>query len=129
MAVRREDGQIVNGPDELLGCWSCHFDRILNIQSQFNEETIKSLPASTEKSFLDEVPTLEEVLQAIKSLKSGKVGGSSGILPEMLIYSGKAMQERIHALVSCVWMGRSVPADWKHAEIIPILKKRRSEEL
>ena len=68
---------------------------------------------------------MAELASAVKKLKSGKAGGSSGILPEM-VKAGCCREEFLTALldlVHTVWEQWQVPRDWSDAILIPIPKK------
>ena len=73
-----------------------------------------SLPPALE---LDHPPTLEE---ALRRLKRGKAGGRTGILPELLLYGGPELQDRLFLLMEDVWRRGKVANDW---QIVPIPKK------
>ena len=64
--------------------WRRHFTKILNIQSQYNAEEINKARQRPVKHHLADVPSMEELIEAVNKLKNGKAGGASGILPEMI---------------------------------------------
>ena len=68
---------------------------------------------------------MKELASAMKKLKNGKAGGSSGILPEM-VKAGCCREEFrsfLLDLVHAVWEQRQVPRDWSEAILIPIPKR------
>ena len=74
---------------------------------------------------LGQVPTLQEVAEAVSKLKNGKAPGSSNILPEMLKVGCKDEEfiNMIVDLLSSVWKERKVPKEWIDAILVPIPKK------
>ena len=74
---------------------------------------------------LAELPTEDELMEAIEKLKSGKAGGESGVLPEMVKVAciGDDFPKRLLELVHDVWKEKSVPTEWRDAILIPIPKK------
>ena len=63
----------------------------------------------------DIVPDIEQQLsKALRQLKSGKAGGSSNILPEMvkLLCSDKEFLEFLLDLIYTVWEERQLPQKW-----------------
>ena len=70
-------------------------------------------------------PSRRELEKALSKLKSGKAGGSSGILPEMvkIACEEEEFMELLLALVHTVWNERQVPQEWADATIIPIPTK------
>ena len=57
---------------------------MLKIQSQFNEAEIRKARQRPVRHHLAEVPTMDELIDAIGKLKNGKAWGASGILTEMV---------------------------------------------
>ena len=52
---------------------------------------------------LDDVPNIEELVQAMRHLNFGTAGGASGIVPETLIYGGAVVRQRLLALIKEVY--------------------------
>jgi hypothetical protein len=70
-------------------------------------------------------PSRDELEDAIGAMKNGKVGGHSGILPEMA-KAGRCVDEFMDALLALthrVWLENRVPQDWRDAILVPIPKK------
>ena len=42
-AVKKKDGELTNGPSEMLQRWHQHFSKLLNWQSNFDEKVIQQL--------------------------------------------------------------------------------------
>ena len=122
-SVLKENGELANDPDEINSRWHRHFTTILNVASQFSEETIASLEPRPTLWDLDEPPTEEEFQTAMDRLKTGKAAGMTGILQEMIVYGGHELWDRLLDLMKRVWEEGRVVEDWKNAEIVPIPKK------
>ena len=66
----------------------------------------------------------EELSSTLRKLKSGKAGGKSDILPEMLKADcEEEFMKLLLELVGDVWKERRVPSDWCAAVLVPIPKK------
>ena len=72
---------------------------------------------------LDSPPTKEELLEVLSKLKSGKAGGKSGILSELIQCGGPEFEGRIMKLMEQVWEEGCVVDDWRDAVVVPIPKK------
>ena len=73
---------------------------------------------------LDDVPNIEELVQAMRHLNFGTAGGASGIVLEMLIYGGAVVHQRLLALIKKVYgSSGQVLVEWRDAVIVPIPKK------
>ena len=92
-ALFKEDGVEMQGPDEVKQRWHGHFKKILNIPSQYQQEVVDSMP--THQTIYD----LDDPLSALGKLKNGKVGGNTGILPELI-------RAEVGSLSCCVRCGR-----------------------
>eukprot|EP00663_Eupelagonemidae_sp_cell21sb_P006070 gene6070-4240_t len=64
-----------------------------------------------------------ELQTALRSLKRRKAAGPDGIANEMLLHLGEQGKEVLLRLANASWGTATVPAAWRVAEIIPILKK------
>jgi len=123
--VRDEEGRECSTPQQQKERWQRHFSKILNIQSQFDEEEIKKARQQPLRANLEEPPSEEELLIAIRKLKSGKAAGQSGILPEMVKAAScdNDVLNLLLDLVHTVWKEERVPRDWVNAVLVPIPKK------
>ena len=81
------------------------------------------MPESAPYHDLDEPPTEEELQLALTKMKRGKAGGKSGILPELVLFGGAVLWDRLLELMRALWKEGEVVTDWKDAEVVPIPKK------
>ena len=123
--VHDEEGRACSTPQQQKERWRRHFSRILNIQSQFDEEEIKKTRQRPLRANLEEPPSEEELLIGIRKLKSGKAAGQSGVLLEMVKAAScdKDVLSLLFDLVYTVWKEERVPRDWVNAVLVPIPKK------
>ena len=66
---------------------------------------------------------MEELIAALNALKRRKAGGQTGLLPEMLLYGGAGLYDRLLQVMQDVWRSGRVVDDWKNAVTVPIPKK------
>ena len=83
-SVKDEEGNPFKTLEEQQERWRRHVHKILNIQSFFDETQLEKAKQRPLREWMDELPLREEVEKAVRKLKRGKAGGSSGILPEMV---------------------------------------------
>ena len=69
-------------------------------------------------------PTVEEILAAIKSMKSGKTPGLDGIPAEICKYGGTALHAQLLKFYHICWTAKELPQQFKDALIIAIYKNR-----
>ena len=69
--------------------------------------------------------TIEHLQAAIKGLKSRKSPGSDGVSNDMLKRLPPRMDWRLLQLVNRAWRAAEVPAQWRCATIIPVIKRSK----
>ena len=80
--VMDEEENACNIPEQQQQRWKRYFAKLLNIQSEFDEERLQKARQRPLRPNMSALPSEEEIWGAIGKLKSGKAGGDSGILPE-----------------------------------------------
>ena len=121
--VKKLNGELFQGVEELSERWREHFIKVLNVETDFDEATVRELDATNIREDLDRPPEYEEIKKAISRLKRGKAGGESGILPELVLNGGQALHSKLKDLMFLVWESERVHSDWCNAVIVPILKR------
>ena len=114
---------MTRGPEEVKRTWYEHFSHVLNIPSHYQESVLDEMTSLPPALELDHPPTFEELITALSRLKRGKAGGRTGILPELVLYGGSDLLERLLVMMDDVWREEEVVKDWRDAEVIPIPKK------
>ena len=71
---------------------------------------------------LDEKPTMDEMVRAIKGLKDGKALGGDGIPAKVWKYGGANLPNRLQRLIIKIWEEGRVPHAWKDANLVTIYK-------
>ncbi|XP_042228725.1 uncharacterized protein LOC121870820 [Homarus americanus] len=72
----------------------------------------------------DEAPLLQEVEIAIRGLSNNKSAGSDGIPAEIYKHGAPHLTKRLHSFLLTIWATKSIPQDWKDANIITINKNK-----
>ena len=68
-------------------------------------------------------PSVLEVEMAVDKLKMYKASGPDGIPAELIKLGGEKLIEKIHRLLSIIWVKEALPNEWKESIIVPIYKK------
>lgn len=68
---------------------------------------------------------MEEELETVLSkMKRRKAGGKTGIpSPELVLFGGTILWDRMLELMKVMWREGEIVADWKDAEVVPVPKK------
>ena len=70
----------------VMARWSEYFQKLLNVPGDIEPEELKNVQKRSVNTALDEKPTMDEVVGAIKGLKYGKAPGGDGISAEVWKY-------------------------------------------
>ena len=92
--------------------WHRHFSGVLQNVKSFKHDILHDLLQQPVSAWLGEVPTIEELRQAIRHLPSMKrAAGESGILPEIVRHAGPVFEAALLRLLHRVWEEENVPRD------------------
>ena len=72
----------------VVGRWSEHFQKLLNVPGNIDQEALDNIPQRIIKTSLDGIPTIDEMASAIAGLKDGKAPGGDGIPAEVWKHGG-----------------------------------------
>ena len=106
-SIRMENGEFCGSADEQVMRWHRHFSGVLQ-NVTFKHDILDDLPVS---AWLGEVPTIEELRQAIRHLSMKRAAGESGILLEMVRHAGPVFEVALLRLLYRVWEEENVPRD------------------
>ena len=97
--------------------WSEYFQILLNVPGDIEPEVLENIQKRSVNTALDEKPTMDEMVRAIKGLKDGTAPCGDGIPAEAW------KSNRLHRWIIKVWEEGHVPQAWKDANIVTICKK------
>ena len=103
--------------------WREYFSDLLNCPATAREEALASQVQYPVQEDMANPPTLEDILAAIKSMKSGKTPGLDGIPAEIYKYRGAALHAQLVKFYHICWTAKELPQQFKVALIIAIYKK------
>ena len=81
------------------------------------------MPQSPVQQWMVAIPTLDEVRLAVSLLSSGKAPGADGIYLKIIQHGGQKLLEALHKTITTAWDTKTVPQDWKNAQLITLFKK------
>ena len=112
--------------DEQLQRWVDHFNELLNRPSPTETPSILEAPSELEVNC--EKPSKEEIVKAIKNLKSGKAAGPDNIPPEALKVDPHTTAGLLFELFGKIWQEEEMPAGYNESHIIKLPKKGDTRE-
>ena len=108
----------------IVSRWREYFSDLLNCPATAREEELVSVDQYPIQEDMENPPTLEEILAAIKSIKSGKTPGLDGIPAEIHKYGGTALYAQLLKFYRICWTPKELPQQFKDALIIAIYKTK-----
>ena len=97
--IRDETGQLLRDPRDILERWRRYFQSLLKSESAKRDPAILEQTARGLLSLsLDDNPTVEEVVQALRQMAGGKVMGPDDLPSELLKLVLRGNQEILAAL-------------------------------
>ena len=91
---------------EVVERWKQYFEELLNRQEPI--EPLAAVDYLTAEEYVPE-PSMEEVNQAIKSLKNNKAPGEDGINAELFNYGGEVLRTKLLHLLKLIWKQEKKP--------------------
>ena len=79
-------------------------------------------------SINDKEPTIDEIILAIKQLKTGKTDGPDEVIAEAIKAGGKPILSRFRSLLRMIWHSDNIPNTWKKGLIVSLFKKGDNRE-
>jgi hypothetical protein len=121
-AIKDENGVLIVNQREIDERWKRFFEGLYNVEGVAEERLREPdlLEAGGEEEWLI---TEEEMMTALRGMKSGKAAGEDGIVAEMLKEMGDEGTRRMLKLMNSCWRDEIVPCEWSRATICPIYKK------
>ena len=128
--IKDADGTtLLKDNDRILKRWAGYYTQLLNSSNPTDPGVLDELPRLPPVHEMDRVPTIQEVRDAVKSLKCGKAPGPDGIPAEIFKCGGEDLLRHLTAFFQKCWSAGEVPQQWLHAIVANIYKRKgeRSE--
>lgn len=121
--LKDAQGREINDTAKKLQRWVEYYRDLLNIPAHgpLHIPVPKVPPPGT--TIKEDAPSLEEVRDAIQSLKNFKAAGVDTIPAELLKAGEDVIVRWVHRILCQVWISGKAPEDWKKALLVNIFKK------
>ncbi|KPU81866.1 uncharacterized protein Dana_GF27359, partial [Drosophila ananassae] len=122
VACKDDDGNLITDAEIVLRLWRDHFSSLLagSGHDDYGEYDPQTPIYGTDVDV--PTPSHAEVKDAIQRLKNNKTAGADGLPAELFKAAGDMLVGSMHKLISKIWLTESMPDDWNHSMICPILK-------
>ena len=118
------NGNVILDKNKQMERWVEHYGELYSRETKVTDaalEAVETLPAMLE---LDELPTMDELLAAIKSMPIRKAPGKDGIPPELIKIAVGPLADHLLDLFEQCWIEGKVPQDMKDSVIVTIYKNK-----
>jgi hypothetical protein len=115
--LKDENGKTISGEENLKKRWKAYMEKLLNEENEWDE-----IVDADKIQGPQQMISHEEVKKAIKKMKSGKAGGPSGVVADMLKAGGETIVECFTDLCNSIIKEGSIPEDWKSSTITTLYK-------
>ena len=115
--MKDENGALVLNEIERRNIWKSYMEKLLNEENMWNHEVVCEVKEGPPCQI-----TEDEIRKALQRMKSGKAGGFSNVVTEMLKATGKCGETWLMNLCNQIIAEKRIPEDWKHSLILPIYK-------
>ena len=120
IAVKAKDGESIKDERERNDRWKEHFEAILN--TQIPQENPEIWESEEDLDILTEPPSVEEVYQAIKKIKSDKAPGEDEITADLLKGGGMEICYVLCLIFNNICENEEAPEEWKTGLIVKLPK-------
>ena len=134
--IKDAEGSLLRDMGLIRDRWVQWFSSLLNTKSPtLDPSIIEELGVWPPCTPLDDLPSIFEEVETIKSLSNRKVVGPDELPAGLLKLASdgdrggnRRTLEQLHAIVIAVWQGRGVPQEWKDVTgVVQNKKKDRTE--
>ena len=121
LQVRNKNGEIISKELEQTLRWKEHFEETLNRPDPVDIPNVHEAEETIEVN--TEPPTLTEVKEAIKKMKTGKAAGLDGITADMLKAEDIMTPKILRDILEQIWQSEETPKSWTIGLIVKMPKK------
>ena len=122
--IKDVHGQIITDTHQVKQRWGGYFEGLLNPNEDPRDNNFSA------QDILEHEPEIlrSEVEESLKSANTGKAPGIDRISIEIIKAAGEAGVELLWRVCRAVWKDGTAPTEWRQSIIIPIWKRKETEE-
>ena len=118
--TKNENGNVMVNSEAVLKRWKEYFEKLMNKENNRDPRTEEAEVVNEEVNYISR----EEVKNALRSMKKGKVVGPDELPVEVWKCIGKMGIEFLTRLFNRLLMGERMPEEWRRNVLIPIYKNK-----
>ena len=131
----RDGGQAHAGSPAEVEAWKDHFQAIQQGIGEVDDSIWPDISQRPIDTSLDDPPSWEEFLRAIKEMRLGKAGGEDTMLAEYIKFGGPQLRKEVYRIVQECWQSATTappgkeaenwPTEWKVGITVPLWKRKQ----
>ena len=122
--IKHLDGNKITDKGKMMDRWVEHYGELYSRENKVTDEALDAIEQLPCLSELDELPTMDEMMEAINSLPRKKAPGKDGISAEMIRAAKGKMSVHLLDLLQQCWREREVPKDMRDSIICTLYKNK-----
>ena len=119
--IKSATGELITNEKEICERWKNYFQTLLNTENEREELPHVNFTEGPER-YIER----EEVVKAMKAMKTDKAPGPTGMQVESLLALGEEGVSWLTEIFNKIWQAESIPKDWESSSLIPIFKNKGS---
>ncbi|CAF1408276.1 unnamed protein product [Didymodactylos carnosus] len=132
-SIQDKNGKMLLNSKDRLSRWREYFCELLNVHTVIDLTILQQIPIpaidKAEETRQDKPPSLPEVVQAIKQMKSRKAPGKDDVTAELLKAGGLELALWLHQIIVDVWINEQMVEDWTMAILIRLYKNKGDKRI
>lgn len=113
----------ITDSEGILDRWRSHFQNLLNDHADTPDDLLRMTPQHPVRHWMALPPSIQDYNKALKRMKPGKAPGPDNIPLELITHGGPELRNRLMLLILKIWETKTLPSDFRDANIITIFKK------
>jgi hypothetical protein len=105
---RAKNEELLTNQNQMLARWKEHFEEHLNEGSESEQPTVDLRDDGVDI----DLPSHEEIEEALKYLKYNKAAGADSIAAELLKNCGPNLEDPLHVVIQQALNGETIPRNW-----------------
>ncbi|CAF2121924.1 unnamed protein product [Rotaria magnacalcarata] len=133
MPIQNKNGDLLTNSADRLSRWREYLSELLNVHTSLDPSIIQQIDAppisKKEQEQQDKPPSLAEVQEAIRQMKSRKAPGNDGITADLLKAGGLPVAIWLHEIFVDIWKQEEIVEDWALAILIRLYKNKGDKKI
>ena len=118
------NGNVILDKTKQMERWVEHYGELYSRETKVTDAALEAVETLPTMPHLDELPTMDELLSAIKSMPIRKAPGKDGIPPELIKVAVDPLANHLLDLLHQCWEEGKVPQDMKDSVIVTLYKNK-----